>query len=174
MGFDSRIKANLYYEHFPEALEKYGRFPKFSFLSSNSSVRSVLNYVPHKPACLTCLRALRAHVPYLPYVPACLRALPLTCLPLFACLTCQHFFKFLHFFTCLRFFTCLACLHFFKMFLIFDVPEVPSPLKIWNNPKPIAISFYKQEQEGLNKKEIQMNLYNIFSIFIFNELYLFA
>ena len=27
---------------------------------------------------------------------------------------------------------------------------------------------------GLNKKEIQLNLCNIFSIFIFNELYLFA
>ena len=33
------------------------------------------------------------------------------------------------------------------------------------------VSFY---QGGLNKKEIQLNLYNIFSIFIFNELYLLA
>ena len=32
----------------------------------------------------------------------------------------------------------------------------------------IAIAW--QFQEGLNKKEIQLNLYNIFSIFIFNEL----
>ena len=30
------------------------------------------------------------------------------------------------------------------------------------------------DQEGLNKKEIQLNLCNIFSIFIFNELYLFV
>ena len=29
-------------------------------------------------------------------------------------------------------------------------------------------------QGGLNKKEIQLNLCNIFSIFIFNELYLFS
>ena len=29
-------------------------------------------------------------------------------------------------------------------------------------------------QGGLNKKEIQLNLCNIFSIFIFNELYLFT
>ena len=29
-------------------------------------------------------------------------------------------------------------------------------------------------QGGLNKKEIQLNLCNIFSIFIFNELYLFG
>ena len=29
-------------------------------------------------------------------------------------------------------------------------------------------------QGGLNKKEIQLNLCNIFSIFMFNELYLFA
>ena len=31
-----------------------------------------------------------------------------------------------------------------------------------------------ENQGGLNKKEIQLNLCNIFSIFIFNELYLFA
>ena len=30
------------------------------------------------------------------------------------------------------------------------------------------------DQGGLNKKEIQLNFCNIFSIFIFNELYLFA
>ena len=30
------------------------------------------------------------------------------------------------------------------------------------------------EQRGLNKKEIQLNLCYIFSILIFNELYLFA
>ena len=30
------------------------------------------------------------------------------------------------------------------------------------------------EQEGLSKKEIQVNLYHIFSIFIFTELYLIA
>ena len=30
------------------------------------------------------------------------------------------------------------------------------------------------KQGGLNKKKIQLNLCNIFSIFIFNELYLFA
>ena len=35
-------------------------------------------------------------------------------------------------------------------------------------------SNYKTEQGGLNKKEIQLNLCNIFSIFIFNELYLFT
>ena len=29
-------------------------------------------------------------------------------------------------------------------------------------------------QEGLNKKEIQLNICNTFSIFIFNELYLFG
>ena len=30
------------------------------------------------------------------------------------------------------------------------------------------------DQGGLNKKEIQLNFCNIFSIFIFNELYLFV
>ena len=30
-----------------------------------------------------------------------------------------------------------------------------------------------RNQEGLNKKEIQLNLRNIFSLFIFNEVYLF-
>ena len=32
----------------------------------------------------------------------------------------------------------------------------------------------KQKQGGLNKKEIQLNLSKILSIFIFNELYLFG
>ena len=30
------------------------------------------------------------------------------------------------------------------------------------------------EQRGLNNKELQLNFWNIFSIFTFNELYLFA
>ena len=37
------------------------------------------------------------------------------------------------------------------------------------------ISFtYKKDQGGFNKKEIQLNPCNIFSIFTFNELYLFV
>ena len=32
----------------------------------------------------------------------------------------------------------------------------------------------KTQQGGSNKKEIQLNLYNIFSTFIFNELYLYT
>ena len=34
--------------------------------------------------------------------------------------------------------------------------------------------FGRSKQGGLNEKKIQLNLYNEFSIFIFNELYLFA
>ena len=33
--------------------------------------------------------------------------------------------------------------------------------------------FVLYKQGGLSKKEIQLNLFNIFSVFIFNELYLF-
>ena len=36
------------------------------------------------------------------------------------------------------------------------------------------IRYTGSSQRGLNKKEIQLNLCNIFSIFIFNELYLFT
>ena len=37
-----------------------------------------------------------------------------------------------------------------------------------------SLNFHWLIQRGLNKKEIQLNLSNIFSIYIFNELYLFA
>ena len=37
--FDSIFKINLYHKHFPEALEKYTRFPKFTLLFSISYVR---------------------------------------------------------------------------------------------------------------------------------------
>ena len=37
--FDSKLKMNLYHEHFPDALEKYTRFPMFTLLFSNSYVR---------------------------------------------------------------------------------------------------------------------------------------
>ena len=39
MGLDSKFKVNLNREHFPEALEKYTRFPKFTLLFSISYVR---------------------------------------------------------------------------------------------------------------------------------------
>ena len=34
MVFDSKFKINLHHEHFPETLEKYTRFPKFTLLFS--------------------------------------------------------------------------------------------------------------------------------------------
>ena len=34
--------------------------------------------------------------------------------------------------------------------------------------------YFLKKQGVLNKKEIQQNLYNVFSILIFNKLYLFA
>ena len=34
MGFDRKLKINLYHEHFPEASETYTRFPKFTLLFS--------------------------------------------------------------------------------------------------------------------------------------------
>ena len=37
MDFDSKLKINVYHEHFPEA--KYTRFPKFTLIFSNSYVR---------------------------------------------------------------------------------------------------------------------------------------
>ena len=50
-----------------------------------------------------------------------------------------------------------------------------------NNKRLLKVRYDKnvrveitENQGGLNKKEIQLNLCNIFSIFIFNELYLFA
>ena len=64
------------------------------------------------------------------------------------------------------------------------MPTVPNlllkALKIVSAPKE---NFYVKNQKNLkltenqgdlNKKEIQLNLCNIFSIFVFNELYLFA
>ena len=39
------------------------------------------------------------------------------------------------------------------------------------NPKKLKLT---ENQGDLNKKEMQLNLCNIFSIFVFNELYLFA
>ena len=39
MVFGSKLKINLYHEHFPDTLEKYTRFPKFTLLFSNSYVR---------------------------------------------------------------------------------------------------------------------------------------
>ena len=38
-ALDSKLKINLYYEHFPDTLEKYTRFPKFALLFSISYVR---------------------------------------------------------------------------------------------------------------------------------------
>ena len=37
--FDSKLKINLYHEHFPDTLEKYTRFPKFNLLFRISYVR---------------------------------------------------------------------------------------------------------------------------------------
>lgn len=34
MGFDRKFKINLHHERFPEAFEKYTRFPKFTLLST--------------------------------------------------------------------------------------------------------------------------------------------
>ena len=54
------------------------------------------------------------------------------------------------------------------------------PLGGGNPPSPSSKSRFSHniatliDQGGLNKKEIQLNLCNIFSIFIFNELYLFT
>ena len=39
MVFDSKLKTNLYHEHFPDTLEKYNRFPKFTLLFSISYAR---------------------------------------------------------------------------------------------------------------------------------------
>ena len=39
MAFDSKLKINLHHEHFPDTLEKYTRFPKFTVLFSISYVR---------------------------------------------------------------------------------------------------------------------------------------
>ena len=39
MVFDSEFKINLYHEHFPDTLEKYTRFSKFTLLFSISYVR---------------------------------------------------------------------------------------------------------------------------------------
>ena len=39
MESESKFKINLYNEHFPEALNKYTRFPKFILLFSISYVR---------------------------------------------------------------------------------------------------------------------------------------
>ena len=39
MIFESKLKINLYHEHFPDTLEKYTGFPKFILLFSNSYVR---------------------------------------------------------------------------------------------------------------------------------------
>ena len=38
----------------------------------------------------------------------------------------------------------------------------------------IFLEFTRFRQGGLSEKEIQLNLYNMFSVFIFNELYLLA
>ena len=38
MGFDRKFKINLHHERFPEAFEKYTRFPKFTLLSTISYV----------------------------------------------------------------------------------------------------------------------------------------
>ena len=38
-GFDSKFKINLYNEHFPDTLEKYTRFSKFTLFFSISYVR---------------------------------------------------------------------------------------------------------------------------------------
>ena len=39
MVFDSKLNINLYHEHFPDALEKYTRFSKFTLLFNISYVR---------------------------------------------------------------------------------------------------------------------------------------
>ena len=38
MAFGSKLKINLYHEHFLDTLEKYTRFPKFTLLFSISYV----------------------------------------------------------------------------------------------------------------------------------------
>ena len=40
MVFESKFKINLDYEHFPETLEKYTRFSKFTLIFIISYVRS--------------------------------------------------------------------------------------------------------------------------------------
>ena len=49
-------------------------------------------------------------------------------------------------------------------------------IKAWVSQTEIVSVILKinVDQGGLTKKEIQLNLRNIFSIFMFNELYLFA
>ena len=34
MAFDSKLKINLYHEHFPDTLEKFTRFSKFALIFS--------------------------------------------------------------------------------------------------------------------------------------------
>ena len=43
----------------------------------------------------------------------------------------------------------------------------------FNLPHKMLLLGQPRNQEGLNKKEIQLNLRSIFSIFIFNEVYFF-
>ena len=38
MGFDNKIKINLFLKHFSEALRECTRFPRFTFLFTNSCV----------------------------------------------------------------------------------------------------------------------------------------
>ena len=64
----------------------------------------------------------------------------------------------------------LFCLHIYIYIYIYTC--VKSRQMDFVLRKKGARAFFKY-QEGLNKKEIQLNLSNIFSIFIFDELYLF-
>ena len=57
---------------------------------------------------------------------------------------------------------------------ISGVGFLPWCLVVFAVSKIFAFLFYCEIQGGLNKKEIQLNLCNIFSTFIFNELYLFV
>ena len=38
MAFDSKLKINLYHEHFPDTFENFTRFPNFTLLFSISYV----------------------------------------------------------------------------------------------------------------------------------------
>ena len=53
------------------------------------------------------------------------------------------------------------------MFTIFEIA-------VWRKVGIMNSRVGRREQRGLNEKEMQVNLYNMFSIFIFNEYYLFA
>ena len=53
------------------------------------------------------------------------------------------------------------------MFTVFEIA-------VWRKVGIMISRVGRREQRGLNEKELQVNLCNMFSIFIFNEYYLFA